>query len=341
MSTRRARDPAVRWSGRCRWWTASCSSSTRRSAAADEVRAAPLLERRLAPIVVINKSIARRAPEVLNEIYDLFIDLDANGSARHQCSATPASARRQGPAGAGRRSAAAVRRRRRRAAAAHQPDAPRCAEVANLDSSDYVGGSRSDVSNGRVKIGDAVASPPHWRSRENSQAARSTAETDRHSGSGGRRHRLPRRHRGHHDRRDDHRHGHQIAIPPIAIDRPRCRWSSVNTSPMAESRRPVSDIATAADRPIASCSATSRSPEPTDSPEQVKVVGRGSCGCRFSSDDAARRLRAAGVAARHRPPRGSKARSSNRWRVGHRRPEDHQGIVIAQVGERKGRDDEW
>src|SRR5476651_930986 len=38
------------------------------------------LERRLTPIVVINK-IDRpdaRAPEVLNEIYDLFIDLDAN-----------------------------------------------------------------------------------------------------------------------------------------------------------------------------------------------------------------------------------------------------------------------
>ena len=85
------------------------------------------LERRLTPIVVINK-IDRpdaRVAEVLNEIYDLFIDLDASEdqldfpvlytNARIG-TATPGSGR------AGRGSAAAVRRgRRARAAAARQP----------------------------------------------------------------------------------------------------------------------------------------------------------------------------------------------------------------------------
>ena len=85
------------------------------------------LERRLTPIVVINK-IDRpdaRAQEVLNEIYDLFIDLDAN---EDQLDFPGAVHQRQGrdrdtrPGGRGRGSAAAVRRGRRACpAAARQP----------------------------------------------------------------------------------------------------------------------------------------------------------------------------------------------------------------------------
>ena len=85
------------------------------------------LERRLPPIVVINK-IDRpdaRPQEVLNEIYDLFIDLDATEeqldfpvlytNARLGTASPDQRRRRRGPA-------AAVRRdRRARAAAARQP----------------------------------------------------------------------------------------------------------------------------------------------------------------------------------------------------------------------------
>ena len=80
--TRRATPiSAARSSARCRWSTASCCSSTRRKGPLPQTRFVlrKALERRLAPIVVINK-IDRsdaRTQAVLNEVYDLFIDLDA------------------------------------------------------------------------------------------------------------------------------------------------------------------------------------------------------------------------------------------------------------------------
>ena len=84
------------------------------------------LERRLTPIVVINK-IDRpdaRAQEVLNEVYDLFIDLDATEEQLDfpvlYTNARVGTASLD-PDGGGRGSAAAVRRdRRARAAAARQ-----------------------------------------------------------------------------------------------------------------------------------------------------------------------------------------------------------------------------
>src|SRR5690606_23903274 len=122
------------------------------------------LERRLTPVVVINK-IDRpdaRIQEVLNEIYDLFIDLDATEeqldfpvlytSARAGTSTTsmdqPGEALRPlfdaivdsvpPPKG--------------------DPDAPLQMLVANLDSSDYLGRiAIGRIFNGRVKIGDQVA----------------------------------------------------------------------------------------------------------------------------------------------------------------------------------------
>jgi GTP-binding protein len=122
------------------------------------------LERRLPPIVVINK-IDRpdaRVGEVLNEIYDLFIDLDATEeqldfpilytSARAGTSSlsmdTPGESLRPlfeaivdhvpPPRG--------------------DPEAPLQILVANLDSSDYLGRiAVGRVFNGRVRIGDPVA----------------------------------------------------------------------------------------------------------------------------------------------------------------------------------------
>ena len=104
------------------------------------------LERRLPPIVVINK-IDRpdaRVQEVLNEVYDLFIDLDATeeqldfpviyasakaGTATHVDGRCPART-------SGRCSTRSSSTCRRRAAAS---TAPLQMLVANLDSSDYLG----------------------------------------------------------------------------------------------------------------------------------------------------------------------------------------------------------
>ena len=66
---------------RCRWSTASCCSSTPPEGPLPQTRFVlrKALERRLTPIVVINKidRADARPQEVLNEVYDLFIDLDA------------------------------------------------------------------------------------------------------------------------------------------------------------------------------------------------------------------------------------------------------------------------
>ncbi len=122
------------------------------------------LERRLPPIVVINKIDRQdaRPHEVLNEVYDLFIDLDATeeqldfpvvytnartGTATLDVDTPGQDLRplfeaivRSVPPPAG------------------DPDGPLQIFVANLDSSDYVGRiAVGRVFNGRVKIGDTVA----------------------------------------------------------------------------------------------------------------------------------------------------------------------------------------
>src|SRR4051812_48996022 len=122
------------------------------------------LERRLTPIVVINK-IDRpdaRAQEVLNEIYDLFIDLDAledqldfpvlYTSARAGTSSLSADEPGQDLRPLFEAIINSVPPPR------GNPDAPLQMLVANLDSSDYLGRiAIGRVFNGRVKIGDQVA----------------------------------------------------------------------------------------------------------------------------------------------------------------------------------------
>ena len=121
------------------------------------------LEAKLTPIVVINK-IDRpdaRIQEVLNEIYDLFIDLDA---AEDQLDfpvlyTNAKTARRPRTSRSGRGSAAAVRSHR----LSTFPAAGRCrgalqALVANLDYSDYLGRlAIARVFNGTLQTGDDVA----------------------------------------------------------------------------------------------------------------------------------------------------------------------------------------
>src|SRR5574339_1196327 len=122
------------------------------------------LERRLTPIVVINK-IDRpdaRIQEVLNEIYDLFIDLDAT-EGQLDFPVLYTSAR----AGTSSRSADEPGSDLRPLFDAIIDDvppprgdvnAPLQMLVANLDSSDYLGRiAIGRIFNGRVKVGDEVA----------------------------------------------------------------------------------------------------------------------------------------------------------------------------------------
>ncbi len=122
------------------------------------------LERRLSPIVVINK-IDRpdaRVQEVLNEVYDLFIDLDATEE-QLDFPVIYASAR-AGTATLSMDQPGTDLRPLFDAIVAHVPpprgkaDDPLQILVANLDSSDYLGRiAIGRIFNGRVKIGDPVS----------------------------------------------------------------------------------------------------------------------------------------------------------------------------------------
>src|SRR4051794_20003622 len=121
------------------------------------------LERRLTPMVVINK-IDRpdaRVQEVLNEVYDLFIDLDASEE-QLDFPVIYASAK-AGTATLSMEQPGEDFRPLFDTLLEHAPpprgriDAPLQILVANLDSSDYVGRiAIGRIFNGRVKIGDAV-----------------------------------------------------------------------------------------------------------------------------------------------------------------------------------------
>jgi GTP-binding protein len=308
------------------------------------------LERRLPPIVVINK-IDRsdaRPKEVLNEIYDLFIDLDATeeqldfpvlytnakiGSSSLDV-ATPGIDLRPlfdtivshvpPPRG--------------------NPDAPLQLLVANLDSSDYVGRiAIGRIFNGRVKIGDQVAVC------KLDQAVQETKVTKLYAFDGLKRIDIQEASAG-----DivclagiaDITIGetiadaeHRIAIPPVAIDEPTVSMIfGVNTSPMAGrdgqyvTSRQLRDRL---DREL--LGNVSIRLEPTDSPEQVKVVGRGELQLSILIE----MMRREGFELQvSRPDIVTKDAGGTIVEPVEELvidvPEDHQGVVIAQVGERKG-----
>src|SRR5262245_28428090 len=122
------------------------------------------LERRLTPIVVINK-IDRpdaRASEVLNEIYDLFIDLDATEE-QLDFPVLYTNAR-TGTASLDAETPGENLRPLFDAVVKHvppprgNPEAALQLLVANLDASDYLGRiAIGRIFNGRVRIGDPVA----------------------------------------------------------------------------------------------------------------------------------------------------------------------------------------
>jgi GTP-binding protein len=246
------------------------------------------LERRLPPIVVINK-IDRpdaRVQEVLNEIYDLFIDLDATEE-QLDFPILYTSAR----AGTSSRSLDEPGRNLRPlfdAIVDHVPpprgrtDAPLQILVANLDSSDYLGRiAVGRVFNGRVRIGDTVAVC------KLNGATQDTKITKLFAFEGLKRVDIDEAAAG--DivclaGIEDITIGetiadveHRRAMPPIAVDEPTVSMIfGVNTSPMSgrEGQFVTSrQLKDRLDREL--LGNVSIRVEPTDTPEQIKVLGRG------------------------------------------------------------------
>jgi GTP-binding protein len=309
------------------------------------------LERRLRPIVVINK-IDRpdaRPQEVLNEIYDLFIDLDASEDLVDEFPVLYTNAK-TGQASLSAGDAGDDLRPLFEAIVTHvpppkgDPEAPLQLLVANLDSSDYVGRiAIGRIFNGRVKIGDSVAVC------KLDSAVQETKVTKLYAFEGLKRVDIEQASAG--DivclaGIEDITIGetiadveHRVAIPPIAIDEPTVSMIfGVNTSPMAgkEGQYVTSrQLRDRLDREL--LGNVSIRLEPTDSPESVKVVGRGELQLSILIE----MMRREGYEMQVSRPdivtkdvNGQIVEPVEELVIDV--PEDHQGIVIAQVGERKG-----
>jgi GTP-binding protein len=308
------------------------------------------LERRLTPIVVVNK-IDRpdaRTQEVLNEIYDLFIDLDASEE-QLEFPVLYTNAR-IGTASVSPAAPGVDLRPLFDAIVAHvppprgNPDAPLQLLVANLDSSDYVGRiAIGRIFNGRVKIGDEVAV-----CKLNS-AIQATRVTKLYAFDGLKRIDIQEAAAG--DivclaGIEDITIGETIAgaespvaIPPTAIDEPTVSMIfGVNTSPMAGREGTYVTSRQLRDRLERELLGNvSIRLEPTDSPEQVKVVGRGELQLSILIE----MMRREGFELQVSRPdivtktiNGSTVEPIEELVIDV--PQDHQGIVIAQVGERRG-----
>ncbi|HEY7284689.1 MAG TPA: translational GTPase TypA [Vicinamibacterales bacterium] len=308
------------------------------------------LERRLPPIVVINKidRADARPNEVLNEIYDLFIDLDATEE-QLDFPVLYTNAK-TGTATLDAASPSADLRPLFDTIVSRVPpprgnvEAPLQLLVANLDSSDYVGRiAIGRIFNGRVRVGDQVAVC------KLDQAVQETKVTKLYAFDGLKRVDIQEAAAG-----DivclagiaDITIGetiadaeHRVAIPPIAIDEPTVSMIfGVNTSPMAgrEGQYVTSrQLRDRLDREL--LGNVSIRLEPTDSPEQVKVVGRGELQLSILIE----MMRREGYELQVSRPDivtkdvgGAIVEPVEELVIDV--PEDHQGVVIAQVGERKG-----
>jgi GTP-binding protein len=308
------------------------------------------LERRLTPIVVINK-IDRpdaRTQEVLNEIYDLFIDLDAiEEQLDFPVLYTNA---RTGTATLDPATPGEDLRPLFDAVVEHVPppqgnvDAPLQLLVANLDSSDYLGRiAIGRIFNGRVKIGDAVAVC------KLDGAVQPTKVTKLFAFDGLKRIDITEAAAG--DivclaGIEDITIGEtiadveqRIAIPPVAIDEPTVSMIfGVNTSPMAGrdgqfvTSRQIKDRL---EREL--LGNVSIRVEPTETPEQMKVIGRGELQLSILIE----MMRREGFELQvSRPDIVTKQIGGKIVEPVEELvidvPEDHQGLVIAQVGERRG-----
>ena len=308
------------------------------------------LERGLPPMVVVNKIDRQdaRPQEVLNEIYDLFIDLDANEDqlefpVLYTNAKLGTATRDQGGTGTdlGPLFDAIVE---------HVPPprgdaaAPLQLLVANLDSSDYLGRiAIGRIFNGRVRIGDLVAVCKLDAKVQETKVTKLFAfeglkRVDIQEAAAGDIVCLAGI--------EDITIGetiadveHRNAIPPVAIDEPTVSMIfGVNTSPMAgrEGQYVTSrQIKDRLDREL--LGNVSIRTEPTDTPEQMKVVGRGELQLSILIE----MMRREGFELQVSRP-DIVTREIDRAVVEPVEelfidvPEVYQGTVIAKVGERKG-----
>jgi GTP-binding protein len=308
------------------------------------------LERRLTPIVVINK-IDRpdaRAGEVLNEIYDLFIDLDANeDQIGFPVLYTNA---KLGTASADPAVTGGDLRPLFEAIVDHvpppegDPAQPLQMLVANLDSSDYLGRiAIGRVFNGRVRLGDQVAVC------KLAGAVQETRVTKLYAFDGLRRVEIEEAAAG--DiiclaGIEDITIGETIAdpeqrvpIPPIAVDEPTVSMIfGVNTSPVAGRDGEYVTSRNLRDRLTRELLGNvSIRLEDTESPEQIKVVGRGELQLSILIEMMRREGYEMQVS---RPEIVTKEQNGQIVEPVEELiidvPEDHQGVVIAQAGGRRG-----
>jgi GTP-binding protein len=308
------------------------------------------LERRLTPIVVVNKidRTDARPQEVLNEIYDLFIDLDA-AEAQLDFPVLYTNAR-AGTASLDPAVPGADLQPLFDAVVDHvpppagDPDAPLQMLVANLDSSDYLGRiAIGRIFNGRVRIGDPVAVC------KLDGSVQETKVTKLYAFDGLRRVDVGEAAAG-----DivclagiaDISIGesvtdveHRLAVPPIAIDEPTVSMIfGVNTSPVAgrEGQYVTSrQLRDRLDRELVGN--VSIRLESTDSPEQVKIVGRGELQLSILIE----MMRREGFELQVSRPDivtkvvdGAVVEPVEELVIDV--PDVHQGVVIAMVGERRG-----
>ena len=246
------------------------------------------LERRLPPIVIVNKIDRQdaRPAEVLSEIYDLFIDLDASDDQiKFPVLYTNAKA---GTASTAADQSGQTLRPLFEAIASHvrpphgDPDAPLQLLVANLDSSDYLGRiAIGRIFNGTVRVGDQVVVAKLDGHVQRTQVTKLFAF------DGLRRTEIDRAAAG-----DivclaglsDITIGetitdpeHQSPIPVIGVDEPTVSMIfGVNTSPMAGRDGQFVTSRNLRDRLARELVGNvSIRVEDTDSPDQMKVVGRG------------------------------------------------------------------
>jgi len=308
------------------------------------------LERGQAPIVVINKidRADARPREVLNEIYDLFIDLDATEEQLDfpvlYTNAKRGTASHGPDVPGGNLEPLFDAILERVPPPRGNPDAPLQLLVANLDSSDYLGRiAVGRIFNGRVRIGDPVAVC------KLSAEVQQMRVTKLYAFDGLKRSEIAEAAAG--DivclaGMDGITIGetiadaeHPVAIRPIAVDEPTVSMIfGVNTSPMAgrdgqfvTSRQ----LRERLDRELVGN--VSIRLEPTDSPERVTVVGRGELQLAILIEMMRREGYELEVS---RPEVVTKERDGVILEPVEELvidvPEDRQGTVIAQVGERRG-----
>jgi GTP-binding protein len=308
------------------------------------------LARGLSPVVVINK-IDRpdaRAKAVLDEVYDLFIDLDATED-QIEFPVLYTSAR-AGTASADLATPGTDLRPLFDAIVEYVPPPRGDAEtplqllVTNLDSSDYLGRiAIGRIFNGRIAVGDQVAVLKLDGSQQETKITKLFAfeglkRVDIQAAAAGDIIALAGI--------DDITIGetvshieHRVGIPPIAVDEPTVSMIfGVNTSPMAgrEGQYVTSrNLKERLDREL--LGNVSVRVEPTDTPEQMKVVGRGELQLSILIE----MMRREGFELQvSRPEIVTKEIDGVRMEPVEELvidvPEDHQGVVIATLGERKG-----